>query len=99
MNIKYRISNRFRFTIFVVIAFLIIFSLFMSVFGLNKVSSLTIKEYMDLEVCYGDTLWSIAETYMCDSDDVRQSVHKLCQINNISADELHPGMILKIPVE
>jgi len=53
---------------------------------------------MNLEVMSGDTLWSIAETYMNDFGDIRMAVHELCQINNISADQLYAGMTIQVPV-
>lgn len=98
MNIKYRVANRFRFTIFAVVVILVVTTLFMSLAGLNRVSSLTVEKYVDVEVVSGDTLWSIAENYMHDSGDIRQSVHSLSVINNIKADDLYPGMIIKVPV-
>lgn len=52
---------------------------------------------MEVEIMPGDTLWSIAETYMDDSTDVRQAVYWLCKINQISADELYAGMTLQVP--
>lgn len=66
--------------------------------GFNTADSLTYAEYMDLDVKSGDTLWSIAETYMADSGDIRLAVHELCQINEISADQLYAGMTIQIPV-
>jgi hypothetical protein len=66
--------------------------------GLNTADSLTYVEYMNLEIMSGDTLWSIAETYMSDSIDIRVSVYELCRINNISADQLQAGMTIQVPV-
>ncbi|MCI8609152.1 MAG: LysM peptidoglycan-binding domain-containing protein [Firmicutes bacterium] len=66
--------------------------------GTGTADSLTKVSYMDLKVTSGDTLWDIAQTYMSDTDDVRHAVYTLCQINNISADELHSGMTIQIPV-
>lgn len=66
--------------------------------GLNTAESLTYVEYMDLEIMSGDTLWSIAETYMTDTSDIRMAVYELCQINDISADQLQAGMTIQVPV-
>lgn len=94
----YRIKSRFRFTAFVVIVLL------MSVMGVNSMlgfydaSSLTLKEYIDIEICAGDTLWQIAGTYMPPDMDTRKAVHKLCAINDIAADEIYPGQVIKVPV-
>ena len=46
----------------------------------------------------GDTLWTIAETYMDDDSDIRKSVHELCKINDINASQLQAGMTLLVPI-
>lgn len=95
---KYRITNRFRFIIFIAITIILLTTIINFALGLNTAESLTKVEYMELEIGSGDTLWSIAETYMDDSMDVRQAVHQLCQINQISAGELYAGMTIQVPI-
>ena len=53
---------------------------------------------MYLDVMPGDTLWSIAQTYMADDLDVRQAVYELCELNNISASNLYAGMTIQVPI-
>ena len=67
--------------------------------GLNSADSLTRLTYMDYEITDGDTLWTIAETYMTDASDIREAVYELCQLNEISAGELYVGMTIQIPVQ
>lgn len=98
MTRRYRVANRFRFTVFVTIMIILITTVMNFSLGFNTADSLTYTEYMDLEVKSGDTLWSIAETYMADSGDIRLAVHELCQINEIAADQLYAGMTIQIPV-
>ena len=98
MTRRYRVANRFRFTVFVTIMIILITTLVNFTLGLNTAESLTYVEYMDLEIMSGDTLWSIAETYMSDSDDIRVAVYELCKINDISADQLQAGMTIQVPV-
>ena len=98
MTRRYRVTNRFRFTVFVTIMIILITTLVNFALGLNTAESLTYVEYMDLEIMSGDTLWSIAETYMSDSDDIRVAVYELCKINDISADQLQAGMTIQVPV-
>ena len=98
MTRRYRVANRFRFTVFVTIMIILITTLVNFALGLNTAESLTYVEYMDLEIMSGDTLWSIAETYMSDSDDIRVAVYELCKINDISADQLQAGMTIQVPV-
>ncbi len=98
MTKRYRVADRFRFTVFVTIMIILITTLVNFALGLNTAESLTYVEYMDLEIMSGDTLWSIAETYMSDADDIRVAVYELCKINDISADQLQAGMTIQVPV-
>ena len=98
MTRRYRVANRFRFTLFVTIMIILITTVINFALGLNTAESLTYVEYMDLEIMSGDTLWSIAETYMADYNDVRMAVYELCQINDISADQLQVGMTIQVPI-
>ncbi|MGN1413600.1 MAG: LysM peptidoglycan-binding domain-containing protein [Anaerovoracaceae bacterium] len=99
MTKRYRVVNKFRFTIFVVMMILLITTLVNFALGLNTADSLTRLTYMDYEITAGDTLWSIAETYMADVSDIREAVYELCQLNEISAGELYVGMTIQIPIQ
>ena len=98
MTKTYRIANRFRFTLFVVITIVLLTTVINFALGLNTAASLTIQEYLDIEIMSGDTLWSIAETYMADNMDTRAAVYELCSINNITASELYAGMTIQVPI-
>lgn len=97
MSRKFRVVNRFRFTVFVVLMIILFTTAANLALGLCTADGLTVVEYVDLEVRSGDTLWSIAQTYMTDYDDVREAVYELCQINDIRADQLYAGMTIQIP--
>ena len=98
MTRRYRVANRFRFTVFVALMIILMTTVMNFALGLNTADSLTYAAYMDLEVAAGDTLWSIAETYMADCGDIREAVYDLCQINDITASELYAGMTIQVPV-
>lgn len=98
MTKTYRVANKLRFTIFVVLTILILTTAINFALGLNTAVSLTVPEYMDIAVAAGDTLWSIAETYMPSDVDIRESVYELCKINDISASELYAGMTIQVPI-
>lgn len=98
MTMRYRINNRVRFTIFVVLVILFITTFANFLLGFNTASSSTYAEYTQVQVMPGDTLWSIAETYMDDDSDIRKSVYQLCQVNDINASQLQAGMTLLVPV-
>ena len=55
MRKSYRISNRFRFTVFVVLTIILLTTVINFALGLNTAASLTVQEYMDVEVKSGDT--------------------------------------------
>ena len=99
MTKRYRVVNKFRFTFFVVLMILAITTFANFALGLNSADSLTRLTYMDQEITDGDTLWTIAETYMTDASDIREAVYELCQLNEISAGELYVGMTIQIPVQ
>ena len=98
MKRSYRIANRFRFTLFVVCIMIIMTTAFNFAFGLNTADSLTMTKYRSVDVVYGDTLWTIAQTYMPEDMDIRESVFQLCKLNDIRADQLHAGMTIQVPV-
>lgn len=60
--------------------------------------SLTMTKYRSVDVVYGDTLWTIAQTYMPEDMDIRESVFQLCKLNDIRADQLYAGMTIQVPV-
>lgn len=49
-------------------------------------------------VCHGDTVWSIAEHWRDDKEDIRDVVYRICKENNLKSKYIYPGQILKVPV-
>jgi LysM repeat protein len=66
--------------------------------GLNNAEGQTKDQYTVVEVLYGDTIWDIAREHLSDDMDLRDAVHIIMSVNNITAEELQPGQTLKIPV-
>lgn len=95
---RYRIKNRFRFVVFIIAVMLVSVSGINTILGINEAASLTVQDFLSVEISAGDTLWNIANEYMPSDMDTRRAVHKICVANNISADEIYPGQILLIPV-
>ena len=98
MTKRYKITNRFRFTIFVALTIILVTTLVNFALGLNTAASLTMQEYMEIDISSGDTLWSIAQNYMPDDMDIRDAVGHLCDLNNITAEELYAGMTIQVPI-
>ncbi|MDR1796009.1 MAG: LysM peptidoglycan-binding domain-containing protein [Clostridiales Family XIII bacterium] len=46
----------------------------------------------------GDTIWGIAESRNDGTRDTRQIVRQICQINDVEAGSIQPGMVLRVPV-
>lgn len=56
------------------------------------------KYYTSIQVQKGDTLWSIASTYMTDGyESVGDYIEEICQVNRISDSDIHSGQYLTLP--
>lgn len=95
---KYRITSRVRFFSFVLVLMLLTVTAANTVLGFNNAEGQTKDQFTVVEVSYGDTIWDIAREHLSDSMDIREAVHIIMSINNISPEELQPGQTLKIPV-
>jgi len=99
MNTKqkgFRIYSWARFIIFLTILILIAFMAGGLVFK-TTVSGMEEIQYDSVVVMHGDTLWDIADQY-CNGMDIRNYIHEVCKINNISAGNIYPGQVLEIPI-
>ena len=94
---RYRIANKFRFTVFTTICILLCAVLITGALGRDIAYSAEDKSYISVEVCSGDTLWDIACAYGPSGRDVRQVISEICAINDVSAYTLVPGQNLLIP--
>lgn len=98
MKKKYRIKSTFRFTLFMTIAILILFSFAGTVVGANNAECLTKTNYSEVRIESGDTLWDLAKEFGPNDKDVREVIYDICKINDISADSIYPGQTILIPV-
>ena len=90
------IKSRFRFTVFIAILIMLSVAGMNTILGMNDVSGETGKEYMQIEVVAGDTLWDIADKYMESDMDPREAVYIIKETNNLNSSTLTPGQKLKI---
>lgn len=95
---KYRVKSRVRFFAFVLIMMLLTVTAANTILGLNNAEGQTKNQYAVVEVLYGDTIWDIAREHLSNDMDLRDAVHIIMSVNNITAEELQPGQTLKIPV-
>ena len=94
---KYRIKSKFRFITSVVIMAGLMIGIIGAVSGLNVSRALTETKYKEVQICYGDTLWDIANTYKSNDTDTRKAVFEICKANDIEASDLEPGMTISVP--
>lgn len=56
------------------------------------------KYYTSVEIQHGDSLWSIAETYMTDEyDSIQDYIEEIKEINHIKGDQIDQGSYLCVP--
>lgn len=93
------VVNRFRFTVFLVTCFLIISMTFGLLIGSFNASGSTKHTYETITIQSGDTLWSIAEEYAPEGQDIRDYIYEICDRNNIKAGDITQGQDIEIPVQ
>ena len=98
MKKRYRITSKFRFTMFLVVMILCLMTAIGTLLGFNTVNSASMNQYNQVQVEAGDTLWNIACEYAPDDMDVRKVVYDICDINEIQADQLEAGQKIIVPV-
>ena len=96
---KYYIKSKVRFIAFISILMILSMMIGGSLLGINNANaaSMTEAEYQTVEVCYGDTLWDLAQIYCSPNQDVREMVYAICDLNEIGPADLYPGQMLYIP--
>ncbi len=94
---RHRIKSEFRFTLFLFVFIILIMLTSSILFDYNPATALTERNYETVEIYLGDTLWEIASEYAPKNMDIRRAVYKLQKLNNLTATDLMPGMVIKIP--
>lgn len=95
---RYRIKSRTRFAAFIVISLLLLCTIANTVLGFNDALALSEQQYIQVQVEYGDSLWSIADKYMPDDMDPREAVYMIIDANDIDGSQVYAGQTLDIPV-
>lgn len=94
-----RIKSNTRFIAFLIIVIGLAVGAFGFVTGINDTTASVTTDYTEYTVGTGDTLWDIANTVNHKGSDTRKIVHVICQLNDIRADAIQPGMVLTIPTD
>lgn len=97
-----RIISIPRFTIFVALCTaLIIFTgstLLNWIDGSFYAEARSVDSYTTVCVDPGDTLWSIAQEYYPDMDDVREAVYSIEKANHLTTSVICAGQTLQLPM-
>lgn len=95
---RYRITSPIRFFTFVFLTVSIaIFGIY-SLVTFNSTEAATFHTYKQVVVEANDSLWSIAEEYTSESDDVRDMIDEIKEINELDSSELQVGDTLFVPI-
>mgnify|MGYP000876387711 CR=1 FL=1 len=94
---RYKITDVKKFKRFMFISILLISLLTFSLILTFRAYSKDIAQYDYIKVREGDTLWAIAYNYS-DNNDIREVIHNISKVNNISEANIYPGDIIKIPL-
>lgn len=96
--IRFKIANKVRFTIFIIIVVTFISFIVANIFE-NKVYSSTYDKYYEIIVVEGDTLWKIAKHNNPYNYDIRRVVDTIMTFNDMNDAKIKPGDIIMIPIK
>lgn len=94
---KYKVTNPKRFVCFLTVLLLIISFSAGTMLGLFDASSKDSLSFTTVQVQAGDTLWQLARTYGSKDADVRETIYRICKINDVTAENLQVGQYISIP--
>ncbi len=98
MKRRLRVANRRRF-ITVVSALIFVLGVLISSAALMLVASADAPVvWTEVVVEEGDTLWAIAQTISCESEDIRLKIDAIIDENELTSAVIHPGDTLIVPV-
>lgn len=87
-----KIKNKFRFTISMIIIFLLFFS-FINILT-SKTFSYQAPTYEYITVSNGDTLWGFAQRL---DGNIHENIYEIQKINELTSCNIYIGQKLKIP--
>lgn len=99
MKRRYKVVNKIRFSISIIIITMIIIGTFSIITNDFKASAIKEVNYIKVEVKSGDNIWKIAREYRTDDQDIRELVYKIIKVNNIKNSLVYEGQVLQVPSE
>ena len=98
MKKHYKIVNPLRFFAFVMLSVTILTMACLTIFNIDQAQAASVNRYKQIEIQEADTLWNIAENYCSPDKDIRTYIDDICEINDISANDVSPGDIVFVPI-
>jgi len=95
---KYRVVNKTRFIISMVILTVFFISFFSLMTNTYKAYAIKEVEYLEVIVNSGDTVWDIAKEYRNEKQDVRELVYIILEVNEIENSMIYKGQKIRIPI-
>lgn len=96
MKRRYKIKNKFKFSVFLMVIMLLMGSSFMRLSNAEMNPELMESNYTTIQVQSGDTLWTIAKAYGNPGTDPRKTIYEICEINQLDTKDIYPGQVLQI---
>ena len=64
---------------------------------MDSKASLT-KEYKEVVVRQGQSLWMIADKYKNENSDTRSMIYEIKELNDLASSDVYDGQVLRIPI-
>ena len=97
MKRKYKVKNKFKFSIFLTVLLVLMGFSFSSALDADPTVGIE-PIYKTIQVQSGDTLWMIAKSFGDDKTDPRKTIYDICEINQLTSKDIYPGQLLKVQV-
>ncbi len=98
------IKNKFRFTLFMTITFILILFILNTIFTykvegmMNENIEKNDNNYKVVIVKKGDTLWDIVGKDIDEKYDIRDEIYFVKKLNNLSTSYIYPGQEIIVPI-
>ncbi|MDD2484619.1 MAG: LysM peptidoglycan-binding domain-containing protein [Eubacteriales bacterium] len=98
MKKSYRIKSKKRFSAFLVFVILLLATGTSFAVDTETAQGLSEAPYAEVLVEAGDTLWNLAKQYGPEQNDPRDVVDTICELNQITPEDLQAGQTILIPI-
>ena len=92
------IVNRTKFFTFLTLAVVVLNVLLIYAYTPSSTQADAVNKTQSITVAHGDTIWSIAEEYGSEDEDIRNTIYKIKKLNNMKNAELKVGQNILVPI-